>query len=77
MKQKYYRYYQRIGANIGRYRRERGQTQEELAEKTGLSVAFISHLEASGSLKAPSLDTLIAIAEALEVPLHRLTEIED
>ena len=57
MNKDYYWEYQTIGVNIGRFRRERGMTQEELAEAVGLSPDYISHLEAKGTAKAPSLDT--------------------
>ncbi|MCI8360030.1 MAG: helix-turn-helix transcriptional regulator [Clostridiales bacterium] len=76
MKQEYYWYYRTIGTNIGRFRREREMTQEQLAEAVNLSSDYISHLEALGTLKAPSLDTLIAIAQALDVPLYRLVMME-
>lgn len=76
MKQEYYWYYRTIGTNIGRFRRESGMTQEELAEAVDLSSDYISHLEALGTLKAPSLDTLIAISEALDIPLYRLVMME-
>lgn len=76
MKQEYYWYYRTIGTNIGRFRRERGMTQEKLAEAVDLSADYISHLEALGTLKAPSIDTLIAIAQALDVPLYRLVMME-
>ena len=76
MKQEYYWYYRTSGTNIGRFRRESGMTQEELAEAVDLSSDYISHLEALGTLKAPSLDTLIAISEALDIPLYRLVMME-
>ena len=52
-------------------------TQEKLAESIGKSTAYISHLEAPGICKSPSLDTLIDISKALKIPLHKLTQIED
>lgn len=75
MKQQNFRYYQSIGANIGKYRRERKMTQEQLAELADRSVPYISHLECA--LKVPSVDTLIAIAEALCVPLDWLSKMEE
>lgn len=76
MKQEYYWYYRTIGTNIGRFRRERGMTQEQLAEAVELSPDYISHLEALGTLKVPSLDSLISISRALQVPLYRLVMLE-
>ena len=46
-------------------RRELGMSQEELAEKSGVSRATISRLE-SGELLMVKTGTLIKLAEALE-----------
>ena len=55
--------YNIIGRNIKDVRTARGLTQAELAEKTDLSVQFISYIE-NGN-KHPRLETLIKIAVAL------------
>ena len=54
-----------LGKNIKKYRREKGMSQETLAEKINLSVNYIGMLERSEKL--PSLTTLIKIANALDV----------
>ena len=54
-----------IGQNIKHYRNEKHMTQEVLAEKTNLSVKYIGHLELGN--RNPSLETLIKIANALEI----------
>lgn len=77
MKQEYRSYYQQIGFLIRDYRHAAKMTQERLAESIGKSTAYISHLEAPGICKSPSLDTLIDISKALKVPLHKLTCIEE
>ena len=74
MKAEYCNGYKQIGFKIKTYRKKAGLTQEQLAEKVGKSTTFISHLEAPGIFKAPSLDTLMDIAKALDVPLYKLTE---
>ena len=38
-------YYYRIGRNVRRLRREKGMTQEGLAEAAGLSIKMIQKLE--------------------------------
>lgn len=43
---------------------ENGMTQEELAEKSGVSRATISKLE-QGELPSTKVDTLVRLAEAL------------
>lgn len=66
----------KIGLKIGYYRKFRGYTQEELAERAGVSTTFIGMVEAPNLYKAPSLKTLYAIAEALEVPVYKLLQDE-
>ena len=62
--------HRQIGLKISYYRKLRGLTQEQLAERIGLSPAFIGHIEAPNINKAVSMDTLFDIAIALEVPTH-------
>lgn len=54
-----------VGQNIKYYRNDKHITQEVLAEKTNLSVKYIGHLELGN--RNPSLETLIKIANALEI----------
>jgi len=69
--------YRQIGLKIAYYRKLRGLTQEELAERVGLTPAFIGHLEAPNIMKALSLDALFDIAEALDVPPRRFLEFDE
>ena len=60
-----------IGKRVKFYRKQRGITQVELAEKVGyVSSGAISEIE-SGD-KAPSIEKLEAIAEVLRVPVSIL-----
>ena len=54
-----------------------GLTQEELAERVGLTPAFIGHLEAPNIMKALSLDALFDIAEALDVPPRKFLDFDE
>jgi transcriptional regulator with XRE-family HTH domain len=54
-----------IGANVRRLRKEREYTQEELADRAGLHVTFIAHIE-SGK-KICSVKSLTRLANALNV----------
>ncbi len=63
-----------IGLKISYYRKFRGYTQEELAERAGVSTTFIGMVEAPNLYKAPSLKTLYAIATALDVPVYKLLQ---
>ena len=46
-------------------RKNRGMTQEQLAEKAELSNIYISHIENSRSI--PSLETLMKLCSALDI----------
>ena len=72
MKEKYYDKYRRIGLKISYYRRLRGMTQEQLAEKVDKNLAFIGAVEAPNINRTASLDTLFDIAEALDVEPYKL-----
>ena len=54
-----------IGRNIRKFRLERKLRQEDLAEKTGLSVNYIGMIERGE--KMPALDTFIGILNVLGV----------
>lgn len=54
-----------VGANFARIRRERGLTQEQVAERSGFSQQYLSGLE-SGR-RNPTIVTLYELATALEV----------
>ncbi|MET7617657.1 XRE family transcriptional regulator [Streptomyces sp. NPDC005408] len=59
-----------VGPRLRRIRRERGATLGALSEVTGISVSTLSRLE-SGRRK-PSLELLLPIARAHQVPLDEL-----
>ena len=52
-----------VGANFARLRRDRGLTQEEVAERSGFSQQYISGLERG--LRNPTVVTLFELAQAL------------
>lgn len=54
-----------IGQNIRKYRNTKKLRQEDLAEKTDLSVTYIGMIERGE--KIPSLETFISIVNALGV----------
>jgi transcriptional regulator with XRE-family HTH domain len=63
-------FYKDIGQKVKSLRERRGLTQERLAELAELSPTYISHIE-RGS-KNVSLNALMRLADALEVPVERL-----
>ena len=50
-----------FGARIEAARKKKGLTQEELAERVGVSQSMINHIEKGK--KKPSLDTAVALAD--------------
>lgn len=60
----------RLGKNIALLRRKAGLTQEQLADKTSLSLTFIGYIEIGQ--KRPTLKTLNKIASVLKVKVKDL-----
>lgn len=56
-----------VGAQVRRWRRERGQTLAAVAERSGLNVGYLSQIE--NDKASPSLTCLAAIGDALDVPI--------
>lgn len=71
MKPVYNSEYLQLGLKIAYYRKLRGLTQEQLAERIDRTPAFIGHVEAPNVRKAVSLDTLFDIAAVLDVPAYK------
>lgn len=65
-----------LGLKIGYLRRVKGLSQEQLAEKAGISIGFLSQVEAPGMVVGISLATLFSLAEALDVPPSKLLEFD-
>ncbi|MFB7593319.1 helix-turn-helix domain-containing protein [Streptomyces sp. NPDC056160] len=59
-----------VGPRLRRIRKEREVTLVALAETTGISVSTLSRLESG--LRKPSLELLLPIAQAHQVPLDEL-----
>lgn len=74
---RYRDYYIAIGLKISYYRKLRGFSQEQLAEKCNISAGFLSQIEAPGMAVGISLQNLFTIAEVLNVPAYKLLIFED
>ncbi|MGD0460597.1 MAG: helix-turn-helix domain-containing protein [Terriglobia bacterium] len=59
-----------IGARLRRLREERGMSQRDVEQRTGLFQSYISRVENGHSV--PTLETLQHFAEVLDVPLCEL-----
>ena len=64
---------QQIPKNIEKLRKQAGLSQAELADKAGLSSAYISKLE-EGKFKSMSLKNCKALADALDITLKDFLE---
>ena len=58
-------YYSVIGQNIRFYRHELNLTQDQLAEKAGISKQFVCNIERGRAI--PSIETLLSLCYALDV----------
>ena len=77
MKVIYERNYLQVGLKIAYFRKLRGLTQEQLAERIDRTPAFIGHVEAPNISKAVSLDTLFDIASVLDIPAYKFLMFDD
>lgn len=64
--------YDTIRRNIKKYRKERGLTSAQLAERVGLSHDFIRQIESEKARYNFSVETLWKIGTALDVSLDEL-----
>lgn len=65
MQTELYDKYRYLGLNIAYYRKERGLSQSELAEKVNVSRTHMSRIETAQC--AVSLDVVFAISDALQI----------
>jgi transcriptional regulator with XRE-family HTH domain len=63
---------ERMAARLKAIRERRGLTQEQLAEKSGVSRTYLARLETGR--QDPTLSTLEKLAKALGVKVRRLLE---
>lgn len=68
-------FYENLGINIKKRRKQLGLTQQELADKLGISLNFMGKIEVAFS--KPSLDTLISMAEKLDTTVSELCDFKN
>ena len=66
-----------LGLNIAYYRKREGMTQDQLAERAGMSRSYLGEIEAPNMITTLSLEVLFNIANALRIPPSRLLEFRD
>ena len=64
-------YYDIVRINIKRYRKEKGYTQQKLADEAELSIDYIAEIESLKRRKSFSLATLGRIAGVLEIDIKK------
>ncbi|MDD3252123.1 MAG: helix-turn-helix transcriptional regulator [Lachnospiraceae bacterium] len=65
-------HYRIIGLNIAYYRKLRGLTQLQLAERIDISRTHMSNIEAPNMPTSVSLEVLLLIAKELQISAYRL-----
>lgn len=61
--------YKKIGQLIQFHRKQKGLTQQELADKISISKSYLTKIEAPNCDKSFSLEVLFDIADALKLPI--------
>ena len=61
-----------LGLNIAYYRKLKGMTQAQLAQKVGISRTHSSNIEAPKMATQISVETLLKVADVLEIKTWKL-----
>ena len=72
MSAKYDKKYKEIGKKVAKYRKQKGLSQEELANEVGISYSYLTQIEAPNVIKKMSLEVLFDIADILEIDVKEL-----
>ncbi|MDI3546575.1 MAG: hypothetical protein PWR10_227 [Halanaerobiales bacterium] len=74
METRYHRKFSKIGQKIKEYRKQKNLSQSELADKLGISLSYLTKIEAKNCKKSFSLALLFDIADVLEVDIKEFFE---
>ncbi|MBQ7503854.1 MAG: helix-turn-helix transcriptional regulator [Ruminococcus sp.] len=69
--------YTELGMNIAYFRKKKGLTQEQLAEKAGISRSHLSSIEAPNIVKPMSIELLFKIARVLDIQPYMLLKFRE
>lgn len=75
MNDNFERFREQLGKRIAKLRKEKGLTQEKLAELCNIDISYIGQIERG--LKTPSLKVLFRISNALSLKLEELLSWEE
>ncbi len=65
-----------LGSRIRSLRQKHGLTQDELAQRSGISTKYLQNLEGKEPKRA-SIDTLQGLANGFEMPLWKFLRFEE
>ena len=74
MKTEFEQEYIKFGLKVQYYRKLKGITQEDFAEKIGRSWSFLANVEGPTNRWGVSMVTIFMIARVLDVPVSKLFE---
>lgn len=74
--QKNEKFYKNLAIRLGMIRKHRGYSQIQLAEMANISRVHLSCIESLNVKTSISIDTLIALAEALEIEPYQLLQFD-
>ena len=77
MKNEHSEIHRRLKFNICYARKMQGLSQLQLAEKAGISLTYMSRIEAVNGDTVPSISVIVDIANALVVSIDRIFEFRD
>lgn len=69
---KYGERYKKIGQNIAKQIKQKGLSQEDLANGVGISYSYVIQIEAPNVVKKMSLEVLFDIADYLKIDVKDL-----
>ena len=74
METEYREQFIKFGLKVQYYRKLRGMTQEDFADRIGKAWSFVAKIESPTRAFGVSMETLFKMAEVLEVPVSKLFE---
>lgn len=66
-----------LGLNVAYYRRRSSMTQEQLAERAGISRSYLGDIEAPNTITSFTLEVLFNLADALSITPDKLLIFRD
>lgn len=66
-----------MGLKIAYYRKLNEMTQEQLADRIGITAKYLSQIETPSFVQPLSLKTLFAIADIFQIPPGKFLEFDD